>query len=120
MASTVYSTFADAMTAGNTGDFIPALNVKSASSPFGDATLALQLASRDALWVYNRIPDGWAYEDRNRAAIREFRDVMSYLLTDDHTAKQRRRVIGAIRMRLAGWLTPDPDEDYAPIMELAF
>lgn len=119
--SSIYSKFSEAMASGNNGDFIPAFNTKCAPSPFGEASTALRLASSDALWVYNRLPDGWTYEERNDAAIREFRTIMSYLLTDNrNTAKQRRRLIEAIRMRLAGWLTPDPDEDYAPIMEMAF
>ena len=92
--STMYSAFSEAMASGNNGDFIPAWNVKSAPSPFGDATSALRLASRDALWVYNRITD------------------------DNRTAKQRRRLIEAIKIRLSGWMTVNPDEDYAPIMEM--
>lgn len=117
--STMYSAFSEAMASGNNGDFIPAWNVKSAPSPFGDATSALRLASRDALWVYNRIPEEWPSVQRNAAAIREFRDIMSYLLTDDNrTAKQRRRLIEAIKIRLSGWMTVNPDEDYAPIMEM--
>ena len=105
---------------GNRGEFRRLLRQPGLSyvpGPWGLGNLgpAMALAAKNALLVTERYPGD--EKEKAEAAQKEWRSVMRFFMDENRPEESKKQLTQLLKQRVGGWLTPEPEWDYEPILD---